>query len=198
MHGDPSQRFVGPVKTAIKTVVLGALPGATFDNVCFNSIERDRSVGASIVVARDIAPSVKRDQEGTVGGRSSTTWRDADQKLWARHRRSSLVVYFNVKVWTPSLADVTEALFNIVADMPRHCYDGHLLPASAPANPAFLGNIVELTPMLPELPDDTVNTSKTYYALLKVKAEGAIYRDALVSVPVSTVVRPAEPFFAQP
>lgn len=57
---------------------------------------------------------------------------------------------------------------------------------------------MELSALSPEFPDDKTAVSKTYYAGFKVRAEGGIYVDSIVGVPVSTKIRPADPFFIQP
>lgn len=197
MHNDPGQIFIKPVKDAIKTAILAAVPDFSDLDVRYNSIERDGIKGATILISPEIIPSVNRKDERTAAGRVES-WRGADGNLWARHLRCTLAVVFDVRLWTQRLDATTRALLASVGGLPRHCYDGHLLTDPAAVDPSFTGNLVELSALSPEFPDDKTAVSKTYYAGFKVRAEGGIYVDSVVGVPVSTKIRPADPFFIQP
>lgn len=197
MHNSPCQVFVGPVKSAIRASILSAVPSILETEVRFNSAERDGVRGAQILLSREVLPSLSRKEERTAGGRTELKWLGSDGSTWARHLRSSLVVTFDVRLWTQSLEQTTMALLQCVAELPRFCYDGHLLTDPKDLDPSFSGNIVDLIAMSPEFPDDTTAVSKTYYARYRVRAEGGIYSDAKVSVQVRGVPRLATPAFVQ-
>lgn len=198
MHNTPCQIFVGPVKEAIRSALLEAIPSFVEADVRFNSAERDAAKGAQILLSKEILPSLSRKEERTAGGRTSLSWIGSDGSTWARHLRSSLVVTFDVRLWTQTLEATTMALLQSVAALPRFCHDGHLLTDPKVPDPDFTGNVVDLMAMSPEFPDDVTAVSKTYYARFKVRAEGGIYSDAKVSVQARGIPRLATPAFVHP
>lgn len=194
-HSDPSQIFIYPVKDAIRSTLIAIDPKFTIDSVSFNAIERDRSVGATVLLSSEIPPIANRKDEKPSSGGVGKPWRGTDGKtLYQRLWRSSLTVCFDVRVWSPSLADSTRYLFELIGTLPRHCFDGHLQLDPLEPEPDYEGNPIELSVLSPRLPDDKTATSKTYYASCVIRADGGIYHDAAVKREVSGIIRTATPF----
>lgn len=194
MHGDPYHWFVDPVKQAIRETLLeftlaDFYPGVTHaftpENVSFNGIERAQTVGATIMLSKQIQPSLDRKDEKPAGGRTELSWtNDAGERV-DRHLRSTFRVYFDVDLWMPKAAYATCALFHLVGNLPRSTVDG--MTRSGLADPGdFRGNPVLLDVISPLLPEDLTSVSKSYRARAIVRAEGGIYVDR-----VSTRVRGA-------
>lgn len=196
-HNDPSQIFIFPVKDVIRATLKAIDPVAfTDESVTFNAIERDRSVGASILLSSEIPPIANRKDEKPSSGRIGDPWRGTDGKtLYQRLWRSGLTVCFDVKIWSQSLATSTQHLFDLISLLPRACYDGQLQRDAADPEEGFVGNPVELSVLSPRFPDDKTAVSKTYYASCVVRADGGIYYDAPVAREVSGIIRMATPFF---
>jgi hypothetical protein len=194
-HSDPSQIFIYPVKDTIRSTLIAIDPGFTMDSVSFNAIERDRSLGASVLLSSEIPPIANRKDEKSHSGSTGFSWRGADGvSLYERFWRSSLIVCFDVRVWAPSLEQSTRFLFQLIATLPRICYDGHLQTDALHPEDDFLGNVIDLSVLSPRLPDDKTATSKTYYSSCIVRADGGIYHDAISKRQVSGIIRPATPF----
>lgn len=190
MHDSPSQRFILPVKQALKDALLDVAPSFTDLNIGFDSVERDRSRCASITISKRSDPSLSRADERPASGRTGFSWTGDDGRLWERLQRLSLRLVFEVQIVAPSLQESTDALFDLAAHTPRSCFDGHILSGLAVQPPDFLGNSIELTPISLALPEDTTSVSKSYRSYLYVRADGHIYADRVSRVSVAGRIVP--------
>lgn len=196
MHDTPSSRFILPVKTILKSTLLRVAPGMTDLDVSFDSVERDRSRCASILISGRSDPSFTRADERPRGGFTGSTWEGDDGRVWARHLRLSTRIVFEVRIVAPTLAEATETLFSLAAECPRSTFDGHLLAGVAVQPPGFEGNSIELSPFSFSLPEDTTSAAKSYRSTLFIRADGGIYADRISGVSVAGRIVPTG--FVQP
>lgn len=184
MSNAQSQRFVQPCKEAIRAAIVTFGNGFTDLTVSFNSIERDPATGANILLSRQVPPTTNRKTEMSNSGRTGFSWLADDGSTMTRHLAAQLEIYFDVTLFSPSLYVSTDALFHLIATLPRSIFDGHMLSGVAVQPEGYAGNPIELTAIAPVLPDDTVSTAKQYRSSLLVKASGNVYRDMVSSVPM--------------
>lgn len=199
-HSDPYPIFLAPVKDVIAATLYSLNLFDAMTVLKHDSIERDGSHGASIVVSKQIVPVVNRTEEKPRGGRTQMTYLDVDGNTWERVFRSTLIVHFDVAIWFPDMARSVEALFGLVGQLPRATVDGHLPKAVLPEplvssnGEAWGGNPIELECISPQLPEERTSTARTYRSSVIVRATGGIYHDSIRRVQVTPKTRLAPDF----
>lgn len=190
MHDAPSPRFILPIKQAIKAQLMVVAPSMLETNISFDSVERDRSFCATIMVSRRADTTLSRSDERLGSGRTGYTWRGDDGKLWERHQTLAIRSAFEIQVVAPSLEQSTSIILDLAASMPRFCFDPQPLAGLAVQPAEFRGNSVELTCTSVVLPEDTTSVSKSYRSFLYVRADGHLFVDRVTRVQVSTCIAP--------